>query len=84
MEVKIKVIPSNRNEWVGIFGDVIKIRLITEVGIENALSAFIEYDFGIDESHFKIINTDNMFIYLLTIPVEGYEILISNVSQKTA
>lgn len=64
MVIRFKVIPSNRNEWLGWFGDdLIKVR-VNNSDIETGLMDILQKDLGIKESKIKVLNKEKDFLTL--------------------
>lgn len=82
MNLKIKVIDSKTNEWLGWFGDeVIKLRLIIKDNIENSLLDFLDNDLGIKRENVKINKVEDNFVYV-ELPDIAWELFLSIVPAK--
>lgn len=82
MILRIKILPSSQNQWLGWFGDeVIKLKLIIkqEELLENALIRFLKEDLGIDEKNIQIVNIERDFI-TIKLPDEAWELFLTVVS----
>lgn len=85
MKINLKIIPDSKTqEWVGWFGECLKVRLKSlKENYNDELITFVANDIGIPEKMISITNNKKDFIDL-EIPDEAYEIIMSNVSSTAS
>lgn len=79
MIIKIKIINSNKNQWVGWFGDnLIKLKLNTQSNnMQQDLIKFLENDLGIKQQNLISIKQIQQNIFELELPDIAWELFIS-------
>lgn len=79
MIIKIKIINSNKNQWVGWFGDnLIKLKLNTQSNnIQKDLIKFLENDLGIKQQNLISIKQIQQNLFELELPDIAWELFIS-------
>ncbi|BDQ04836.1 MAG: hypothetical protein KatS3mg084_0354 [Candidatus Dojkabacteria bacterium] len=78
MLVKIKVITSNNNEWLGWFGDnVLKLKLNCSKNLmKEALLQYLYEDLGIKQENIKFISVSKN-IFTLDLPDVAWELFLT-------
>lgn len=79
MKIKIKIINSNKNQWVGWFGDnLIKLKLNTQSNnMQQDLIQFLENDLGIKQQNLISIKQIQQNLFELELPDIAWELFIS-------
>ncbi len=78
MLVKIKVIPSKNNEWIGWFGDnILKVKLnCSNNSMQETLLQYLYEDLGIKPENIKFISLSKN-IFTLDLPDVAWELFLT-------
>jgi hypothetical protein len=79
MLIKFKVIKSNRNEWLGWFGeDLIKVRIDCSINndMQSGLISFLQKDLGINNDKFKVLRVERDF-FTIEFPDVAWELFLT-------
>lgn len=84
MRLRIKVLQSNKSEWLGWFGEeVVKLRLQSSVyslqspkGIEESLKLFLQKDLGIKEKDIQVLKVEKNFV-TIELPDVAWELFLT-------
>lgn len=76
MIIKFKVISSNRDEWLGWFGeDLIKVR-VNSSDLKQGLIQILKHDLGIDEAKIYFIKEEKDF-FTIKFPDIAWELFLT-------
>ncbi len=78
MLVRIKVITSKNNEWLGWFGDnILKVKLnCSDNSMKDVLLDFLYKDLGIKQENIKFISASKN-IFTLDLPDVAWELFLT-------
>ncbi len=82
MRLKIKILASRENKWLGWFGDdLMKLRLIVPEGeaVDEILIQFLKIDLGIQTKDINILKVDKNLVEI-ELPDIAWELFLSAIN----